>query len=126
MDPAPGPRQQGLRVLVFRSRIHVVGKTDLDDLAEVHDGDAVAHPLDHRKVVGDEQVREEELLLKILEQVEDLGLDRDVEGGDGLVADDEPRVERQRPGDADALPLPARELVRVAVDEVGVEADDLE
>ncbi len=43
-----------------------------------------------------------------------------------LVADDQARVERERPGDADALALAARELVRVAVDEVGVEADHLE
>jgi len=102
--------QQGLRVLVFRSRVHVVGRTDLDDLAEVHDGDTVAHPLDHRKVVGDEEVREEELLLKILEQVEDLGLDRDVEGGDGLVADDELGLDRQRTGDGEALTLSRDEL----------------
>jgi hypothetical protein len=47
-----------------------------------------------------------ELLLKVLQQVEDLGLDRDVERRDGLVADDEARAKRERSGDADPLPLP--------------------
>src|SRR5262245_39142729 len=49
------------------------------------------------------------------EQVQDLGLDRDVERADGFVSDDELGLERQRPGDANALPLPAAELMWVAV-----------
>ena len=35
-------------------------------------------------------------------------------------------IQGERAGDADALALAARELVRVTVDEVGVEADDFE
>ena len=73
--------------------------------------------------MGDEQVGQPELALQPLEQVDDLGLDRDVERADRLVGDDEVRVERERPGDADALALAARELVRVALAEVGVEPD---
>ena len=44
----------------------------------------------------DKQVREVELLLEVLEQVQHLGLDRDVERRDGLVADDQlgPKGER--------------------------------
>ena len=41
-------------------------------------------------------------------------LGRDVEGGGGLVGDQELRAERDRHGDADALALAAGELVRVA------------
>ncbi len=59
---------------------------------------------------------EAELVLQVLEQVEDLRLDRDVERRDRLVADDQLRLERERAGDADPLALAARELVRVAVD----------
>jgi hypothetical protein len=46
---------------------------------------------------------------------DDLGLDRDVERRDRLVAHDERWLDGQRPGDAHALPLPAGHLVRVAV-----------
>ncbi len=74
----------------------------------------------------DEHVGERELVLEVLEQVDDLRLDRDVERGDGLVGDDQLRAERQRPGDPDPLPLPAGELVREAVVVLGAEADPLE
>ena len=49
------------------------------------------------------------------EQVDDLRLDRDVERRDGLVGDDQLRVQGERAGDADPLALAAGELVRVAV-----------
>ena len=89
-----------------------VGRPELHDLAQVHDRDPVGDVADDAEVVGDEEVGEAELLLQVLEQVEDLGLDRDVERRDGLVGDDQLRVQGERPGDADALALAAGELVR--------------
>src|SRR5450756_2204095 len=74
----------------------------------------------------DEEVGEPELVLQPLEEVDDLRLDRHVEGADRLVGDDEVGVHRKRPRDADALPLPAAELVRVAVAVVGIEPHDAE
>jgi hypothetical protein len=65
-----------------------------------------------RQVVGDEQVCQRELGLELLQQVDDLRLNRDVERGDGLVRDDEVWVDRQRTGDPDPLALAAGELVR--------------
>ena len=79
----------------------------------------------HRQVVRDEQVRQVELVLEVLEQVEDLGLDRHVERRHRLVADDQLRAERERPGDADALALAAGELVRVPVVVLRVQPDEL-
>jgi hypothetical protein len=61
--------------------------------------------------VGNEDVREAELRLQVLHQVDDLRLDRDVERADGLVGNHDLRVGRQRAGDADALPLAAGEFV---------------
>ena len=100
-----------------------VGVAVLDDVPEVHDRDPVRDVPDDAEVVRDEEVGEVEVLLEALEQVQDLRLDRDVERRDRLVADDQLRRERQRPGDADPLPLAARELVRVAVVVLGVQAD---
>ena len=60
------------------------------------------------EVVGDEQIGEAELLLEILQQVDDLGLDRDVQRRDGLVADDQLGLERERSCDADPLALAAQ------------------
>ena len=64
--------------------------------------------------------------LQLLQQVQDLRLDRDVERRDRLVGDQELRLDGQRPGDPDPLPLPAGELVRVAPGMVGMQADQLE
>src|SRR5206468_1253260 len=67
-----------------------------------------------------------EIALQAREQVEDLRLHRHVERRDRLVADDQLRVDRQGPGDADPLPLAAGELVWKAVVVLRVEADDVE
>src|SRR6185503_11016865 len=81
---------------------------------------------DNGEVMGDEQVGQPQVALEALEQVDDLRLDRDVECADGLVADDQLRLHGQRPGDPDALPLAAAELVRIALHEGRVEADQVE
>ena len=88
-----------------RNSVAPVGQ--LGDPAEVHDRDPIADVLDDAHVVGDEHVGQPELALELLEQVEDLRLDRHVERRDRLVADDQVRLEDQRPGDADALALAA-------------------
>ena len=92
-------------------------------LPEVHHGDAVAHVAHDGEVVGDEDQRQAELALQVAQQVQDLRLDRHVERGDRLVGDDHLRLQGERAGDADALPLAAGELVRVAVVVLGVQAD---
>ena len=82
-------RQQRLRVRVARALVHVVGGADLDDLAEVHHRDAVGDVAHHREVVRDEDVREAQLVLQVLEQVDDAGLDRHVERRHRLVEDEQ-------------------------------------
>jgi len=67
---------------------------------------------DDVQVVRDEDVGEAEVALQVLEQVQDLRLNRDVECRDRLVADDQLRVDRERARDTDPLALAARELVR--------------
>ena len=99
---------------MVRLLVQLARRRHLDDAAEVHDRDPVRDVPDDREVVRDEQVREVELVLQRLEQVDDLRLDRDVERGDRLVRDDEVRVDGERAGDADPLALAAGELVRVA------------
>ena len=60
------------------------------------------------------------------EEVEDGRLDGDVERRHRLVRDEEARRDAERPRQADALALPARELVRVAVAELGAQPDGVE
>src|SRR2546429_434336 len=63
----------------------------------------------------DEKVCQVLLALKPFEQIHDLRLDRNVESGDWFVGDDEVGIDRQGACDANALTLPARELVWIAL-----------
>ena len=65
-------------------------------------------------------------MLQLDEQVQHLRLDRDVEGGDGLVGDDELRLQHERAREPDPLALAAAEHVRVAVGRLLAEPDALE
>jgi hypothetical protein len=76
--------------------------------------------------VRDEQVREAELLLEPLEQVQNLRLDRDVERGRSPRRRRSGAAPRERARDADALALSARELVRVAPHRARIELHALE
>ncbi len=84
-----------------------------DQASEVHHAHLVAHMAHHRQVVRDEKVSEAALALQVLHDVEHLGLHAHVQRRGRLVAHQEFRLGRQRPGDRNALPLAARELVRV-------------
>src|ERR1700682_5907236 len=96
------------------SVVQGVGRGDLDDHPEVHDGDSVRYVADHSQVVGNHQVRERETLLELLEQVDDLGLDGDVKGRHRLVGDNQFGSEGKGAGDTDSLALTAGELVRIS------------
>ena len=78
------------------------------------------------QIVRDEEIRQLQLLLQVHQQVDDLRLHRDVERRDRLVEDEERRVQRERARQADALPLAAAELVRIALEVRRVEADEPE
>ena len=67
----------GVGVLLVAEQLAPVGQ--LGDPTEVHDRHPVADVLDDAHVVGHEDVGQAELTLELVEQVEDLGLDRDVE-----------------------------------------------
>ncbi len=104
--------EQRLRVGMHRRVVDGGLVALLDDAPEIHDGDAIRGVFHHRKVVGDEQIGKAELVLQVLQQVNDLGLDRYVERGDRLIENEQARLQRQCPRDADALLLPTRELAR--------------
>src|SRR5690606_41716088 len=64
--------EQGRRVRVARVAEQLGGGRQLDDAAEIHDGDPRREVLDHGEVVADEDVGEPEVLLQVHQQVEDL------------------------------------------------------
>ena len=55
------------------------GRRDLHDPSDVHHRHAVADVLHNAKVVRNEEVGQPQIVLQVFEEVEDLGLDRDIE-----------------------------------------------
>ena len=95
-----------------------------DDAAEIHDRGAAADVLDEPKIVSDEEIGQAQFLLQVDEKVHDLCLDGDIERRHRLVGDDQRRVERERAGDTDALPLSTAEFVRISVDRRWIQSDE--
>jgi hypothetical protein len=91
----------------------------LDDLTRVHDRDVVADLGHDSHVMRDEDHRHFVLAAKLVEEVEDLGLDRDVERSRRLVGDQETRIARERDRDHHALAHAPGEPVRVVVEALG-------
>ena len=116
-----GQERRGVRVL--GSPEELVGRRQLHDAPDVHHGHAVADVAHHAQVVRHEEVGQPELGLQIQQQVQDLGLHRDVQGRDRLIGDHQARVQGQRAGDADALALAAAEGMREAPHVLGPEPD---
>ncbi len=105
--------EQRLGVGVPHAVEHFGDGAGLHRLAGIHDADAVAGLQHQPEIVGDEQHRGAALAPQLLDQLDDAGLDRDVERGGRLVEDEEAGPRHQRHRDHDALLLAAGELVRI-------------
>ena len=92
------------------------GGTDLDGTAGVHDQNAVRVAGDDAEIVGDEDHGGARLFGEPGQELQNLGLNGDVESGRGLVGEKDLRVAAEGHGDHDALAHAAGELVRIAVE----------
>ena len=97
---------------------HGPHRTLLHHLTGVHHHDPVGHFGHNTQIVGDEEQSGMGLLLEQCQQVEDLGLHGDIEGGRRLIGDDEAGPQREGHGDHDPLALAARQLMLVAAQTV--------
>lgn len=86
---------------------NVFGRSLFDDPATMHDRDLVGHVAGDGEVVGDENEPHAKLVTEVGEEVDDLGLDGDVERRNRLVGDDDPWPHGEGPGDSDSLALTA-------------------
>ena len=76
----------------------------------VQNGDPVADFLDDIHLVGDDHHGDAQLLVQLLQQIQNRQGRGGVQGGGGLVAEQDLRVVGQGAGDGDALLLAAGEL----------------
>src|SRR5690348_7387809 len=118
--------EQRLRVWMFRRIEQLPRRRRLDDATEVHDEDAVRQEANDAKIVTDEKIREIERGLELHEEVQNLRLDRYVKRRDGFVAHEKLGPYRECSRDADPRALTARELMRIAAHQRGVEPDAIQ
>jgi hypothetical protein len=119
-------REQGPGVGVAGGGQDGLGRSLLDDPAQVHDGQPVGDVPGQAEVVGDDQDGQAEVADQAQQQGQDLAPDRGVEARHRLVGHQHARLQGQRPGDHHPLALAARQLVRVAGGPAGGQADLLQ
>jgi len=85
---------------------HLFTRPFLEDLAEIHNRDRVREVASDGQIVSYEQVTEATPTLGFCKEVDDLRLDREVQGRNRLVAHYQRRIQSQRPCDTDPLQLP--------------------
>ena len=95
----------------------------IDDLSFVHDRYAVTQMHQHSQVMGNEEIRQGLVAVKIGQEIEHLGLNRHIKRGRWLVEEQCPRLQDERACDRDPLALTAGELVRIAAAKRPVQAD---
>ncbi len=117
---------EALGVGVFGRAEDLIAGALFHQLTPMHHRDPVSERVDDGEVVADEQARELQAGLEFLQELEESCLHRHVERTRGLIGDQQIGMERECSGDADALLLAARQLVREAVDVTRGQFDLLE
>ena len=100
-------------------------RPDEQNLSLVQHGDTIGDLEGAVQIMGHDDDRRPERVAKLQQQVVDGGRHRGIEAGRRLVAQQDPRIERERPGERRALDHAARKLRRHQRLEAG-EADELQ
>ena len=106
--------QQDSGIGMTRTGEHGITVADFAYLPEIHNGGAVTKVLHNGQIVGNKQVGELSGLSQVKQEVEYLGLDGDIQCGDGFIGDNKPWFNDKRAGDTNPLSLSAGELVGIS------------
>lgn len=98
-------REEGLGVRMDGLFEELLCLCQFHDPPKVHDRHSIADVSDHPQIVGDEQVCNIELLPDLLHKIDDLCLNRYIQGRDRLVSHDQFRTKGQGPGNSRPLAL---------------------
>lgn len=115
-------REQSLGVRMGRPDKKLVPGRGFYECSKVHNCDPVADVFDNRHIMGDEKVGEPQSVLQAAQEIDYLGLDRNIEGRYRFIANDEFRGRGQSPGKTHPLPLAAAEFVGKAAGIIRIES----
>src|SRR5438874_13784740 len=90
---------------MLRIRQDVADHATLDDAAALHDGEMGGETNDQGKIMGDQQIGEPAELLQRSEQSQNLGLQDEIEAGEGFIEDQQLRRKSKGAGNGEPLPL---------------------
>ena len=96
-----------------------------DNFALIHDQDAIAEQPHHVEIVRNKQVAHAEALPQGCQEMQDHRLHRDIEGRCGFVQDEQRRVQGNSARNPNAGFLPARELMREALEQLDRETNQV-
>src|SRR5207244_4474908 len=103
---------------IRRALVEILRGVELLDEPFVHDRDAIAHRHRLDLVVRDVDRRPADTLVQLLQHRTRLDAQLRIEVRERLVHEEDRRLARDRPSDRDALALTARELLRLALQEL--------
>jgi hypothetical protein len=107
---------------VLGGRENFLAAAPLNDTPEIHDGHLIGHMVDYGKVMGNKQISDSHFLFEIGHEIEYLGSNGHIKGGDRLVGNHEFGTQSNGPSDRDPLPLSTGEFVGIAVLSPGTKA----
>jgi hypothetical protein len=104
--------KQGPGIGMAGGREQGVNRRTFNHPPEIHHGNIVGNVLNHAQIVCDKQVCQMAAALYLFEQIQDLGLNRDIQGRRWFIQYEQIRLQNQGPCEGNPLTLPPRELVR--------------
>ena len=110
-------------VIVLRRGEQTVNLTVFDNLSGAQDRHAVGDAAHRGQIVGNKQIGQPQLLLELLQQGQNLRLNRDVERRGGFIQHQDGRLQHQRAGNSHPLALAAGELAGGSSQQLGGEGN---
>ena len=104
---------QRLGVGMQRPLENLAHRPVLDDLSRIHHRHVISEVTHDAEVVGDEQYGHAQLFAQVAQQLNDLRLDGDIEGGGGFVGHEQLRLRSERHRDHHTLLHAAGQFVRI-------------
>jgi hypothetical protein len=111
--------EQRLGIRVSGMMQYGLRRPGFHDFTKIHHGDIVTEMADQRDVMRDHQIAESAITLQRQEQIDDLSLHGDVEGGCRFIEHHQIRTGTQGSRNSDALALTAGKFMRQTIQMLG-------